>query len=105
VVQTIKELCTKRLPSFYKVDSINDIQVLCPMQRGETGAVNLNVVLQGALNSSNVSIKYGGTVYRFGDKIMQIKNNYDKNVFNGDIGSISKIDIEERTLVQLMIIL
>ena len=99
VAQTIKELCTKRLPSFYKVDSINDIQVLCPMQRGETGAANLNVVLQAALNSSNVSIKYGGTVYRLGDKIMQIKNNYDKNVFNGDIGSISKIDIEERTLV------
>ena len=65
------------------------------MQRGETGAVNLNAVLQGALNSTNVSIKYGGTVYRLGDKIMQIKNNYDKNVFNGDIGSISKIDTEE----------
>ena len=98
VAQTIKELCTKRLPSFYNVDSINDIQVLCPMQRGETGAANLNVVLQEALNSSTTSIKYGGTVYRLGDKIMQIKNNYDKNVFNGDIGSISKIDTEERTL-------
>ena len=99
VVQTIKELCTRRLPAFYKVDPINDIQVLCPMQRGETGAVNLNVVLQEALNSSNISIKYGGTAYRLGDKVMQIKNNYDKNVFNGDIGSISKIDTEERTLV------
>jgi len=98
VAQTIKDLCTKRLPSFYNVDSINDIQVLCPMQRGETGAANLNVVLQEALNSSTISIKYGGTVYRLGDKIMQIKNNYDKNVFNGDIGSISKIDTEERTL-------
>lgn len=99
VVQTIKELCTKRLPSFYKVDSINDIQVLCPMQRGETGAVNLNVVLQEALNSSTISIKYGGTVYKLDDKVMQIKNNYDKNVFNGDIGSIHKIDTEERALV------
>ncbi len=99
VVQTIKELCTKRLPAFYNVDSINDIQVLCPMQRGETGAVNLNVVLQEALNSSTIAIKYSGTVYRLGDKIMQIKNNYDKNVFNGDIGSITKIDIEERILV------
>src|SRR5665648_46567 len=99
VVQTIKELCTKRLPTFYNVDSIIDIQVLCPMQRGETGAVNLNVVLQAALNPATISIKYGGTVYKLGDKIMQIKNNYDKNVFNGDIGSITKIDIEERTLV------
>ncbi|WP_088186647.1 ATP-dependent RecD-like DNA helicase [Desulfosporosinus sp. FKA] len=99
VVQTIRELCIKRLPSFYKVDPINDIQVLCPMQRGETGAANLNGVLQDALNSSNTSIKYGGTVYKLGDKIMQIKNNYDKNVFNGDIGGITKIDTEERTLV------
>ncbi|WP_088225263.1 ATP-dependent RecD-like DNA helicase [Desulfosporosinus sp. FKB] len=99
VVQTIKELCIKRLPSFYKVDPINDIQVLCPMQRGETGAANLNGVLQDALNSSNTSIKYGGTVYKLGDKIMQIKNNYDKNVFNGDIGGITKIDTEDRTLV------
>ena len=98
VVQAIKELCTKRLPTFYKVDPINDIQVLCPMQRGETGAVNLNIVLQEALNSSNITIKYGGTTYRHGDKVMQIKNNYDKNVFNGDIGSIIKIDTEERTL-------
>ncbi|KLU64433.1 ATP-dependent RecD-like DNA helicase [Desulfosporosinus acididurans] len=99
VVQTIKELCIKRLPSFYKVDPIDDIQVLCPMQRGETGAANLNGVLQEALNSSNTSIKYGGTVYKLGDKIMQIKNNYDKNVFNGDIGIITKIDPEDRTLV------
>ena len=99
VVQTIKELCTKRLPAFYKVDPINSIQVLCPMQRGETGAVNLNVVLQEALNPSYISIKHGGTVFRLGDKVMQIKNNYDKNVFNGDIGSINNIDSEDRTLV------
>jgi exodeoxyribonuclease V alpha subunit len=99
VVQTIKELCTKRLPDFYKIDPVKDIQVLCPMQRGVTGAQNLNVVLQEALNKSEVSIKYGGTVYKTGDKIMQIKNNYDKNVFNGDIGSIVKIDNEERTLI------
>jgi len=99
VVKTITELCARRLPAFYKVDPINDIQVLCPMQRGETGAVNLNAVLQEALNSSHISIKYSGTVYRLGDKIMQIKNNYDKNVFNGDIGSIMTINNEDRTLV------
>lgn len=99
VVQTIKELCTKRLPDYYKIDPVKDIQVLCPMQRGVTGAQNLNVVLQEALNKSEVSIKYGGTVYKTYDKVMQIKNNYDKNVFNGDIGSIVKIDNEERTLI------
>ncbi|MGI6684067.1 MAG: ATP-dependent RecD-like DNA helicase [Bacillota bacterium] len=99
VVQVIRELCTKRLPAYYKVHPIQDIQVLCPMHRGETGAANLNAVLQDALNPGKVSLKYGGCDYRLGDKVMQIKNNYDKNVFNGDIGSISQIDPEERTLV------
>lgn len=98
VVQAIRELCTKRLPSYYKADPVQDIQVLCPMHRGETGAANLNAVLQEALNPSGISLHYGGCLYRLGDKVMQIKNNYDKNVFNGDIGSISQIDTEERTL-------
>jgi exodeoxyribonuclease V alpha subunit len=99
VGQIIRELCAKRLPAYYKVDPIKDIQVLCPMQRGETGAHNLNMVLQDALNKSEVSIRYGGTVFKLGDKVMQIKNNYDKNVFNGDIGNITHIDNEESRLV------
>lgn len=98
ISETIKSLCTKRLPEYYKVDAINDIQILCPMQRGEVGAQNLNSVLQEALNPTDVTIKYGGTVYRLKDKVMQVKNNYDKNVFNGDIGIISKIDMEDKTL-------
>lgn len=99
VVETIKELCSKRLPGYYKIDPVNDIQVLCPMQRGETGAFNLNTVLQETLNTNDVSVKYGGTVFKLKDKVMQIKNNYDKNVFNGDIGSIASIDSEDKTLV------
>jgi exodeoxyribonuclease V alpha subunit len=99
VVETIKELCIKRLPEYYRVDPINDIQVLTPMQRGDTGAQNINAVLQEALNKSNVSIKYGGIQYKLKDKVMQVKNNYDKGVFNGDIGFISSIDLEERTLL------
>ena len=98
VVESIRELCVKRLPGYYQIDPINDIQILCPMQRGETGAYNLNAVLQEALNSTDILIKYGGTVYRVNDKVMQIKNNYDKNVFNGDIGIISSINIEDKTL-------
>ena len=99
VVETIKELCSKRLPNYYKIDPVTDIQVLCPMQRGETGAFNLNKVLQETLNPNDVSVKYGGTVFRLKDKVMQIKNNYDKNVFNGDIGSITSIDTEDKTCV------
>jgi len=99
VVETIKDLCAKRLPKHYKVSPIYDIQVLCPMQRGEAGAHNLNTVLQETLNPGVVFVKYGGTQYRLNDKVMQIKNNYDKSVFNGDIGSIVSIDTEDRTLV------
>ena len=98
IAATIKLLCTKRLPGYYKVNPIKDIQVLCPMQRGEIGTHNLNLLLQEGLNPGNTVIKYGGAVFRLHDKVMQIKNNYDKNVFNGDIGIISKIDTEDKTL-------
>ena len=98
VINNIKELCTKRLPGYFKVNPIEDIQVLCPMQRGEAGAVNLNMILQETLNNSDVSIKYGGTNFKLNDKVMQIKNNYDKNVFNGDLGRIVNIDTEEKTV-------
>jgi len=99
VVEQIRQLCAERLPRYYKVDPVDDIQVLCPMQRGETGAQNLNMVLQEALNPSSLSVKYGGTIFKVRDKVMQIKNNYDKNVFNGDIGRITAIDPEDRTLI------
>lgn len=98
IAETIRDLCSTRLPAYYRVDPLKDIQVLCPMQRGETGAQNLNLLLQESLNPSKVTLRYGGTVYRRGDKVMQIKNNYDKNVFNGDIGVISGINTEDRTL-------
>ena len=95
----IAELCARRLPRAYHADPIRDIQVLCPMQRGDTGAANLNAVLQNILNKNHIALQRGGVEYRLGDKVMQIRNNYDKEVFNGDIGVISNIDVEERTLV------
>jgi len=98
IAATIKNLCMQRLPAYYKVNPFEDIQVLSPMQRGEAGAQNLNLLLQEGLNPSQITIRYGGRVFRLHDKVMQIKNNYDKNVFNGDIGVISKIDQEENTL-------
>jgi exodeoxyribonuclease V alpha subunit len=99
VLKCIEQLCSKRLPQYYKVDPINDIQVLCPMQRGEIGAYNLNQVLQSALNHEETYIKYGGTVFKLYDKVMQIKNNYDKNVFNGDIGRITGINSEDKSIL------
>ena len=98
VVETLVRYCTKNLPQYYHVDALQDIQVLTPMQRGICGAANLNQVLQEAMNPSNVFLRRGGTQYRLRDKVMQIRNDYDKEVFNGDIGVVSKVDMEEREL-------
>lgn len=98
ILQTIKDLCKTRLPNSLGLDPIEDIQVLCPMQRGDIGARNINEVLQEALNKSREYIKIPGNTFKIGDKVMQIKNNYDKNVFNGDIGRIMKIDHEEKSV-------
>ncbi|HPC99759.1 MAG TPA: ATP-dependent RecD-like DNA helicase [Acetivibrio sp.] len=98
IVGLIRQLCKERLPKYYGVDPVNDIQVLCPMLKGAVGAYNLNAVLQDALNPSDISVRYGGITYKVNDKVMQIKNNYDKNVFNGDIGRITLIDNEEKVI-------
>jgi exodeoxyribonuclease V alpha subunit len=96
VAATILDLVTNRIPSRFKMNPINDIQVLTPMHRGVIGAENLNKVLQEALNNSQVQLPRGGKIYKLGDKVMQIKNDYDKEVFNGDIGRITRIDSEEQ---------
>lgn len=98
IVETLVRYCTNNLPRYYHVDAFSDIQVLTPMQKGICGASNLNQVLQEAMNPSQSYLKRGGTQYRLCDKVMQIRNNYDKEVFNGDIGTISKVDMEERNL-------
>ena len=91
-VEKIVKLCVERIPKFYKVNPIYDVQVLSPMKKGVLGTDNLNKVLQSKLNSNGPYLKFGSTIYRIGDKVMQIKNNYDKEVFNGDMGIISGID-------------
>ena len=101
VVDTIVQYCKMNLPRYYHMDPFTDIQVLTPMQRGECGAVHLNQVLQEAMNPSRIFLRRGGTQYRLKDKVMQIRNDYDKEVFNGDIGAITKVDMEERELTVL----
>ena len=90
-------LVRDRLPKKYGYPK-KEIQVLTPMQRGTVGAGNLNIELQNALNPTGPSLSRGGYTFRQGDKVMQIRNNYDKNVFNGDIGYITAVDTNERTL-------
>ena len=98
IVELIQELCATRLPRRYQYDPIEDIQVLCPMYRSLTGASHLNQVLQQRLNPKAQGWKRGNTEYRVGDKVMQVRNNYDKLVFNGDVGRILAIDLENQKL-------
>ena len=98
IPEVIVELCTKRLPAKYGFDPMKDIQVLTPMYKGDAGADNLNSLLQTALNDNEVLITRGRRSYKIGDKVMQLRNNYEKDVFNGDIGLIYSIDVEDQRL-------
>ena len=95
--KTIVELVKTKLSRYYRTPS-SEIQVLTPMQRGVVGAANLNQALQEALNPEGPGLRRGGYIYRVRDKVMQIRNNYDKEVFNGDIGVVAFVDMEERNL-------
>ncbi len=97
VAQEIVNLVKNRLPKAYH-QKVSNIQVLTPMQRGVVGAAQLNLALQQALNPSQVALNRGGYSFRQGDRVMQLRNNYDKEVFNGDLGYVESVDVEERTL-------
>lgn len=106
ISRTIQELCSTRLPATYEFSPFTDIQVLSPSRKGELGTIQLNTVLQGVLNphaSGRKELKVNGRLFREGDKVMQVKNNYTLSwekedgtvgdgVFNGDIGIIREID-------------
>ncbi|MDP6179360.1 MAG: ATP-binding domain-containing protein, partial [Desulfatiglandales bacterium] len=86
-------------PKRFAFDPVDDIQILTPMHKGTVGAGNLNVELQKALNESDEGVVWGARNFKVNDKVMQIKNNYDKEVFNGDIGRIKRIDQENQEVV------
>jgi exodeoxyribonuclease V alpha subunit len=88
----------KSLPKRFGLSAIEEIQVLCPMNKGPVGAANLNRILQDALNPGETGVTQGSRTFRRGDKVIQLRNNYDKQVFNGDMGIVSAIDPEEQTL-------
>ena len=94
-VQRIVELVKTRIPRRFGLNPIRDIQVLCPMNRGGVGARSLNIELQAALNpAGDLKIERFGWTFAPGDKVMQIENDYDKDVYNGDIGYIDSVDID-----------
>jgi exodeoxyribonuclease V alpha subunit len=98
-LRIIMELVCERIPKRFKFDRLEDIQILSPMHKGVVGTENLNTKLQEALNPSQKEVMRGGRGFRLMDKVMQVRNNYEKDVFNGDIGRITSIDREEQVVV------
>ena len=99
VLATIKTLCSERVPKKFGFDPMRDVQVLTPMHKGLCGSENLNRELQSALNPSGPNIQRFGRTYRVGDRVMQVRNNYDKDVFNGDLGRVQHIDLMEQQVI------
>jgi len=98
-LELIISLVKERIPRRFGLNCINDIQVLTPMHKGTVGAGNLNVEIQKALNPGEEGVLRGGRLYKVHDKVMQVVNNYEKEVYNGDIGMISSIDEEAKEVV------
>jgi exodeoxyribonuclease V alpha subunit len=103
----VVDIVTRRIPAKFGLDPRRDVQVLCPMHRGPTGAGNLNLLLQEALTpyrDGQPERRYGGRVFRVGDKVTQLRNNYEKGaagVFNGTVGVVTGLSAEEQTLTVL----
>jgi exodeoxyribonuclease V alpha subunit len=95
IVETVCQLVARRIPAGFKLDPVEQIQVLTPRNRGPLGTETLNARLRDLLNPEGVAVTRGGQTLRVGDKVMQVRNNYDLEVFNGDIGRIAAIDEEE----------
>ena len=96
--ELIVDLVRNHIPRRFNLDPVDDIQVLTPMHKGAVGAGRMNASLQEALNPHGIEVRRGDRCFRLHDKVMQIRNNYDKDVFNGDMGRISFMDVRERTL-------
>ncbi len=99
VLQKICNLCKVHIPERFGFDPLDDIQVLTPMYKGVIGVLNINTELQKLLNAKKHGVRIGNKLFKIGDKVMQLENNYDKEVFNGDIGKIMYLDQEEKELI------
>ena len=97
-VKIIVELARERIPRRFGFDPLEDIQILTPMHKGAVGATNLNAQLQQVFNPNEQEVTQGGRSFRLHDKVMQIRNNYDKEVFNGDIGCITRVHHESQNV-------
>jgi exodeoxyribonuclease V alpha subunit len=102
VLETLLELCVSRIPKRFEMDPVDDIQVMAPMYRGLAGVTHLNEALRERLNAGAEPVaKRFGRSFAPNDKVMQIRNDYDKDVFNGDIGRVADVDrVSERVTVR-----
>jgi exodeoxyribonuclease V alpha subunit len=98
VLAAIKKTVAERIPARFGLDPREEVQVLTPMHRGLLGSLQLNAELQALLNPEGETLVRGSRLFRAGDKVMQLRNNYELEVFNGDLGRIQAIDVEERTV-------
>ncbi|MEZ4519958.1 MAG: ATP-binding domain-containing protein, partial [Chloroflexota bacterium] len=100
VAELVVDIVKHRAPTKFGFDPVDDIQVLAPMYNGQSGVTRLNQLLQEALNppGGKQQRRLGGRMFRVGDKVMQTTNDYDKNVYNGDIGRITAMDQVEQTI-------
>jgi len=99
VLDIIKDLCIRKLPEEFNLSRADDIQVIAPMYKGIAGIDNINAELQQLLNPENQSFVHQGRSFRLYDKVMQVRNNYEKDVYNGDIGKIQRIEFEDQRLL------
>lgn len=102
-IEIIKQLISDRIPKRFGFDPVNDIQVITPMHRGAAGTIRLNKELQNVLNDTpGIKLKRMGRTMQVGDKVMQMRNNYDKDVYNGDIGTVYRIDTDDSKVIVKM---
>ena len=98
-LSVVLDFMTTRIPRKFRMDPMADVQVLSPMRRNALGTENLNALLQQRLNPEGPAVQRGATLFRRGDRVMQLRNNYDKDVFNGDVGFVAEAYPSERRLV------
>jgi exodeoxyribonuclease V alpha subunit len=94
----VANLCREWIPRWYKLDPVMDVQVLAPMHKGIAGISNLNLALQNALNPHARGVALGATRFQIGDKVIQLRNNYDLGLFNGDLGRVEAVNPAAGTL-------
>lgn len=101
VLDLVLDFMVTRIPRHFHLEPLQDVQVLTPMRRNLLGAENLNAAIQKRLNGAGPGVVRGGMEFRAGDRVMQLRNNYDKDVYNGDVGFVQSVEPAERTLVVL----